>query len=551
MSFVCVCVRKNEHMLRASRKPRSFPEVDDPFTESLNSPIFPRTSALVVYALMIAAALAISIWLIVLSIHENALTNSVENDIRIVTMLNVELAENVTEVRGRVAEAQLLLIGIEGDIDVLQGNVTSLQTRIDALNCTGIRSVNGVLDGIPDFFIIPGADGLIDVYNVSDNTIVISGAPLQALLDAQAAELVMLDALVTQVSRELDALENVTVLTVDGTPAVANNIDFVGECNATVTPDPGNNAVIIDACAITTLIEQLYQSIWVQFQESLGKLAILQANVTYIESRVTLIEGIIQNLTSFGVYTINSVPPDGVGSFALLGTPPYLDVSGVTITNNGVRTINGEAPTGDYQVLAGNGIAVTNTAPGTITIDNTVSPKKCSLFQTAMNVVTTALAGLPPVGGAFQRYFDVGFDNALTTAVPPGCADTNGVFRRFGIATPFIEIINQVCIPQGKWILGFNADIITQVFSTGPPQVFMSVVIGLGSEGPAVSEFPLTTWDAMANSGAFQKGKLNSEFTVDVTTVAPLCTNVTYYAANVESIGPTTILSRWSLTELN
>lgn len=537
-------------MLRASRRPRSYPEVDDPFTESLNSPIFPRTSALVVYALMIAAALAISIWLIVISIHENALTNSVENDIRIVTMLNVELAENVTEVRGRVGEAQILLVSIEGDIDVLQGNVTSLQTRIDALNCTGIRSVNGVLDGIPDFFIIPGADGLIDVYNVSD-TIIISGAPLQTLLDAQAAELVMLDALVTQVSRELDALENVTVLTVDGTPAVANNIDFVGQCNATITPDPGNNAVIVDACDITTLIEQLYQSIWVQFQESLGKLAILQANITYIESRVTQIEGILFNLTTQGIYTINSVPPDGAGSFALLGTPPYLDVSGVTITNNGVRTINGEAPVndGNYEVLAGDGISVTKTAPGTITIGNTVSPKKCSIFQTAMNVIAAPLGAGAPIGTPFQQLMDVGFDNDATVAIPAGCKNTNGIFRRFGIATPFVSIVNQVCIPEGKWILQFNAALTTLPVTDGWPTLYMSLVIGLGSEGAVPSQIPLTSWNQYSFNGLFIGSPVNAEFTI---TAGPnYCTNVTWFVANVNQIFSTTVLSRWSLTELN
>ena len=539
----------------------SYPPLLDPFDESIRGPVFPLTFSLAAYAIAITTVVAISILLLVLSIHDNVRVNRIGYDLRLVTYLDVTLAENATALANRLNAANAELDVIQSDIVLLQENVTSLQARIDDINCTGIRDIDGVV--VADFFVVSGIEEFIVIENSTtrDNEIIINASPLQLLLDAQSQELIMLNALLISVEQQIATLNEETIKSIDSSTVVAasNNIDFIGQCNATITADPINHAVIVDACLIQSLIEQLFQEIFANFQESLQKVAMLQADIAEINAKVTTIEGIIQNITLLALRTVNDRVPDGAGTINIVPENEYIDIGtvgtdGIVVTNNGVRSINDVTSfpyggnQGDYQVVAGDGVAVTNTAPGTITIDNTVSPKKCSLFQSTLNVITTALPGLPPVGGAIQRYMDVGFDNANTLAVPAGCTPTDGVFRRYGIATPNIEIINEICIPEGKWILSFNADLLTFPFGAATT-TYMSLVIGLGSIGTAVSVTPLTTWDLYTRSGVPVEGKLNSEFTL---VAGPnFCLNVTWYAANVINVGPTTVMTRWSLTELN
>lgn len=556
--------RRDARPLRAGYAPinaggdQNYPELLDPFQESIEGPVFPFTFSLIVYACTITAVLIISILLIVLSIHDNVHVNRIGYDLKLVTFLDVTLAENATALENRLSTANAELDVIQADIVLLQDNVTSLQARIDDINCTGIRDIDGVV--VADFFVVSGIEEFIVIENstLRDNEIIINASPLQALLDAQSEALIMLNALLVSVEQQISILNEETIKTVDLSSAVANNIDFIGECNVTITPDFINHAVSVDACSIQILIEQLFQEIFATFQESLQKIAILKADIAMIDAKVMTIEQIIQNITLLGLRTVNGRSPDGAGTINIV-EDDFIDISsvgtdGILVVNDGVRSINDITSfpyggnQGDYQLVAGNGFDVTVTAPGTITIDNTLSPKKCSLFQMALNVIDTALPGFAPIGGALQQFMDVGFENANTVAVPAGCRATDGVFRRYGIATPNIQIINELCIPEGKWLLSFNADLLTFPFGPGPT-TYVSLVIGLGSTGLAVSAEPLATMNHFTRVGAPIVGKLNSEITLS--TGPNFCLNVTWYVANVASIGPTSVLSRWSLTELN
>jgi hypothetical protein len=532
-----------------------------PFTEELfndNVKAFPRTSVFIVYGCMIAIAFFLSIYLLVIAIHESNEISGIDRELFYVQVTDVELARNLTILGERLVEAKTQLIPIEEDIDVLQGNVTSLQQRIDDLECVGIRSIEDVVTS--DFYVFTGIPEFIVIQNdTGTNEIIINATGLQLLLNAQGEQLVLLDAFVTTVGQQLDRLESQTLKTIDMTPGVMNNINFTGLCNATATPDPGNNAVLVGACQIQEQIDQEFQVIFVDFQDALQKIAYLNGNITFINAQITVIEGIIANITQKGLFRLNKRLPDGGGTVLVSGDDRIDVTTGpasneITLENTGVRTINTMGPfpdtdTGNFIIEATNGLNVTSVPPGTIRVDNTLSPKKCTIYQTALNVITTALPGVPIVGPPPQTLMDVGFVDADTVAQPLGCANTDGVFRRFAIATPFISIINQVCIPEGKWMLTVNADMITWAF-TPAGGAYMSVVIGLGSAGALPSNLPLGGWDVNTLNGVPTSGKLSYTFTL---TVPPpnLCLNVTWSVTNVFSIGPTSIVSRWSLIELN
>ena len=475
---------------------------DDEVNTKNNLAFFPRTSVFIVFSCLMTIMVYVALYGLVMASHENNLVVAIDNAITRLEITDLVIRNNITDLTTRLNEADAQLIILEAEIDILQQNVTYLQQRIDKLECNGIISIDGV-SGIALEIISGNLDDLEVITNSSNLEVIVNTSKFQVILNDQKTQLQTLNTFVDDVKFQFELLNSETLRSINFSPAVMNNIDFVGVCNASITPNPMSNDVFVDACMIQQQIENEFQKIFANFQESLQKIAILNANITFINEQVTIIENIISNITNNGLFTVNNRLPDVSKSISIVGEFPFINVTDgfasneIVVTNNAVRTINNVSPlndSGDFKIVAGNGIGITNIAPDTIQIDNTISPKKCSIFQTAFNVITAGLPGQPIIGEPFQNYMDVGFVNANTVAVPAGCAPVSGIFTRFGVATPFISIINQVCIPNGKWILQFNADLSTF------PQVatirdYMALNIGLGSEGPVRSTLPLIGMD--------------------------------------------------------
>ncbi len=509
----------------------------------------PRTSITVIYALLIVAGFIISVYLIAMAINERSENNYINTLINNDEASSMQINQGIYDLQQDLIEIRDHLIIIENQIDILQLNVTDLGNRIYNIICSGIRVVNN--DVITrDLFVESGLSEFFEVQNTGSNEIIINGTRLQLLLNAEAVSIELLQNLLASVNAALALLESQTVKYINSNAPVDNNINFEGVCNATVTGQTPSQ-VVVGACAVYDAINARFNLIYNEFQYALQTLSIIQQNITYMNNLIVSIETIISDVQANALFRVNERFPNENGTIVLSAEDQYINVTGTTIGNNGLLTINNiasESGTSNFRIEAGSGISITNNpSTGEVTVGNLAVISPCQIRQTALatNIVMT---GLVPSNPSFQTVLSANFDSNATTTIPSGCyANASSLFITTIEVFPTFKVTSTVCKPEGRWIMSVDI-VFVGVVSVGGQ--YLSMTIGLGSEGYVQSEYLLASWNQMVLSGGPTYGTYTySEFTL--TNEDAWCYNVTWYMANVLSFTNTAILSDWRFTRIN
>jgi hypothetical protein len=336
--------------------------------EDPEEPMLPRTSLAIVFGIVIAASIVIASYLMAIVVHEYRTNAEVGRRIRGLQDTQQMLLYNLTVIDEVLRDVRDRLLVIEFEVDGLQLNVTSLSQRIADINCTGIRTFNMAIAALDQFghgggnaWIRSGVPEFITV-DTTNATITVNGTQLQLLIDAQETSLQLLQQLLSAVQAALAMLQQQALLTMNNEGTLANNIDFVGHCNATFVQ--GNNTVIIDGCSIRDEIDRQFQVVYAQFLVALGKIATLKASIAYIELKIAYTEQVIANVTQNGLMSINDVLPGVGGTFGVAAADAFLAVSNgpasneIQVTNQAILTMNNGIPSdanSDFQISAGAG----------------------------------------------------------------------------------------------------------------------------------------------------------------------------------------------------
>jgi hypothetical protein len=562
---------KKRITMRRVENPAKYP---DPYVKESDTWI-PHWSISLLFSVLILGGLAVAIYVVVMSAHERYLVSTIDALIYDVQDTEMVVGNNITEVQRIVDEVTRRLIIIEGEIDVLEQNLTYLGERIANLSCTGIFSVNGV-DMTPEFNVSAGTPLIVEVQQAPGgrNELFVNGTRLLVLLEIQEGQLTLLQTTVASLNVQIAALDAVALKFLDGTPPTAdNNVDFVGICNSSAY-GAGNATVVIDACGIQALIEQQFQVIWQQFQVALGKIAMIQGNITIINGEILQTQNILGNLTSRALFYLNGRSPiqgrinvtsadNNPETSRIVITPGPGAGNELTMTNTGLLTINNlsSAPvTGNFVLGATDGLAVDTTAPDTVTFRNTLNSARCQISTTALSVLPGPLSGAAPTNPFLQQLLDVNFGGPGSIVSTPSNCNVNAstTFRRFGVADPFVRIVNQVCKPEGRWILSFQALISlstvggeTPLVPPGlPTQNYLSLNIALGSEGFAYPAYPMGSWLQSVFSSFFVGASSTMSSTTTITSIPRACYNVTFVTPNIQDLLFVNILTAWTFTEI-
>lgn len=550
---------------RRVENPSKYP---DPYVKDKDTWI-PHWTISLLFSAMIFGGLAVAIYVVVMSAHERYLVSTIDALIYGVQDTEMIVGNNITEVQRIVDEVTRRLIIIEGEIDVLQQNLTYLGERIANLTCRGIFSIDGV-DMTPEFNVSAGTPAIVEVQQVpGQNQLFVNGTRLVILLEIQEGQLTLLQTTIASLNVQIATLDSLALKFLDGTPPVDNNVDFVGICNSSAYGIPGNATVVIDACGIQALIEAEFQIVWQQFQVALSKIAMLQGNITIINAEVLQTQNIIGNLTSRALFYLNGRTPiqgrinvtSNDPETSRIEITPGPAGNELTMTNTGLLTINNlsSAPvTSDFVLYGVEGLAVETTAPDTVTFQNTLNSARCQIATTALSVITGPLPGVVASQPLAQQLFDVNFamNTSATVSTPPGCyVNASTTFRRFGIADPFVRIVNQVCKPEGRWILSFEAMILLATSGgetpLGQPTMnYLSLNFGLGSEGFIYPTYPLGMWDQAVFSDYIVGVASTVSSRTTITSTPRACYNVTFVTPNVQSLNFITFLSGWTFTQI-
>jgi hypothetical protein len=545
-------------------------KLPDPFVKASDNWI-PHWTLSLLFSILILGGLGIAIYVIVMSSHERYLVSTIDALIYDVEETEMIVGNNITEVQRIVDEVTRRLIIIEGGIDVLQQNLTYLGQRIANISCTGIFSVNGV-DMTSAFNVSAGTPAIVEVQETGGrNELIVNGTRLVILLEIQEGQLTLLQTTITSLNVQIATLDSLALKFLDGTPPVDNNVDFVGLCNSSAYGN-GTGRVVIDACGIQALIEQQFQLVWQNFQIALAKISMLRGNITIINGEILQTQNVIGNLTSRALFYLNRRTPIlgriNVTNGGDLETSRIeitaTDTDELTLTNQGLRTINNLSATpvtGNFVIDGKEGLAAVTIAPDTVRIDNTFNSARCQISTTALSVIPGPLAGVPPSGPILQQFFDVNFGGpGSIVTTPSGCYSNSSVvtFRRFGIADPFVRIVNQVCKPPGRWILSFQALIslatvggVTPALPPGSPTVnYLTLNFALGSEGYVFPVYPLGGWYQSVYS-AFVVGVSTAMGSTTLITSEPAaCYNVTFVTTNVNFLQFISFMSGWTFTQV-
>jgi hypothetical protein len=530
--------------------------------EDPDEPVLPRTSMAIVIGLIIAASLVISCYLIAIVVHEHHVNSEVAKRISPLQDTQEMLLYNLTVIDDLLRQTRDNLLTIEFDVDGLQMNVTSLAERIAQINCTGIRTFNMAITAMDQFghgggnaWIREGIPEFITI-NTVNATITVNGTKLQLLIDAQEGQLQLLQALLSSVQAALALLEQQALLRLNDEGSLANNINFVGPCNASFIA--GNNTVIINGCLLRDEIDRQFQVVYAQFLVALGKIASLKASIALINVQITYVESIIANVTQHGLMTINGLGPGVGGTFALASADAFLAVTTgpasneIRVANQAILTMNNgitsDPATSDFQIIGGAGIGIVNDdAAGTVTINNLGAAPLCQITQTAMSINgNTVVDGISTAPFLTYQNFDANFNSANTISVPAGCAgDTSQMFLRRGIADPYVSVVNTVCKPQGRWLL--------EVFMQGQVAVYggatyLSLTFGLGSTGNVLPTYTLASVNLLTSGGGYPVPLLfSSQYTI--TDETAVCYNVTWISG--QTVVAASTLTQWVFTRIN
>lgn len=544
----------------------------DPYVKESDTWI-PHWSISLLFSAMIFGGLAVSIYVVVMSAHERYLVSTIDALIYDVQDTEMVVGNNISDVQRTVDEVTRRLIIIEGEIDVLEQNLTYLGERIANLSCIGIFSVNGV-DMTPEFNVSAGVPALVEVQETGRNELIINGTRLVILLEIQEGQLTLLQTTITSLNVQIATLDALALKFLDGTPPdLVNNVNFVGICNSSAYGIPGNATVVIDACGIQALIEAQFQIVWQQFQIALGKIAMIQGNITVINGEILQTQNILGNLTSRALFFLNGRSPiqgrinvtsaGGSAEASRIVITPGPGGNELTMTNTGLLTINNlsSAPvTGNFVLGATEGLAVDTTVPDTVTFRNTLNTARCQISTTALSVIPGPISGAAPTNPFLQQLFDVNFGGPGSIVSTPSNCNVNAstTFRRFGIADPFVRIVNQVCKPEGRWILSFQAMISlatvggeTPLIPPGlPTQNYLSLNIAIGSEGFAYPAYPMGEWLQSVFSSFPVGASSTMSSTTTITSIPRACYNVTIVTPNIQQLLFINILSGWTFTEI-
>lgn len=519
------------------------------------APYLPGTWTTIFYALLITVGLVLAIYVFIIAVREHNLSEDITQLINQLTATSMILTTSINNLNNIVVDIRGQLILVEADIGILEGNITSLAARIANISCIGIKTVNDAVttaallveSGIAEFF-------EVTTVNQTNGTqigglILVNGTRLLQLLEAQQVSLDTLQALINSINAALALLESLTARHIDMQPPLLNNIEFVGLCNASAYGVPSNNSVVIDACGIQASVEQQFQAVYAQFLVALEKIAILQANITYMNTTITLIENIIAEVQSKGLFTVNyRLPNATTGAIELLAEDIYLNITSTHITNEGLRSIDGIAKN-NITLAAGSGIGITNDAPGgTITVSNLNAAPTCQIQAIVMNFNASGSYGVS--GGLFRSQLDVNFQPGDITTTPPGCyANASMTFRRIGTAFPFVQIFNTVCKPPGRWI--FRFEIFSAVWAFTNTFAFVNMDIGLGGDLAPFIPIPIAFWNVIMWAPAVWVPS-NFQSTYTFSDPAPVCYNVTIEMNNADALFiQDVILSKWTFTQID
>ncbi len=374
------------------------------------------------------------------------------------------LIQNVSALQALVAEQTQDIAELTIIVQIEQSEIQPISDKIDAINCKGVKTVNGQYpEPVNRTFYITGDQGIL-VTQEGVSTLNVSGAELQDQYEMEQTEittLFLMDMTTNTAILVLDG-EVVKSINTDVKPSVnTSDIDVSGVCGTTVYK-LSNGTLAIDMCALQQNLTSAFDNISFNFNLTDMELSQLEADVVVLENHTLALQNngnLLYNASIFklnGAYTVanNFNINAGIGTSISNAVSP---TNKILAGNTGLVTINGinttystDGVTNDFGIYPGYGTLV-DSVGSTVTLRNQFYKPPCTVRTTGLSITFTPLfitfAFLPlPV-------------NWVTPVMtPPGCYDSTilqsltYLGQNYGI----------FYMPEGIWTLGFSATVIVR-----------------------------------------------------------------------------------------
>jgi len=377
--------------------------------------------------------------------------NSNERVIAIQSIANAQdiIIGNVTVLRERSLDLITQTDILREIIIYEEAQIPIIQQRIIELNCTGVKSINGVTpEPVNKTFRIEGDLG-INTVSVLPDTLLINATGLQTQYQDEQQSITTLFNMTMVTQMAIETLNMEVLKSVNGFVPASNvsNVDFSGLCGTTVYP-LSNGTIAVDMCALIANATAAFEGVSFDLSQINMDLdqQLLEIQVVLNSTAITL--GEAYELLSMTILSINGVPTQN-NTFNLVPDRGFSIMNGtisneISIRNEGLVDINAINTENNVNFTAGTGTLITVDAPQhKVTVTNQFAVQPCVASITDTGAVLnwafdTASVWSPLVHSWGSQQLN-----------PPGCVGTV-VFRSDACGITPCGIFT---MPPGQWIL--------------------------------------------------------------------------------------------------
>lgn len=305
------------------------------------------------------------------------------------------LLYNISYDFNRTTEMFSNLILLDDIILYEQWQVLNISNWVDALDCVGVKSINGnTASPNPERNFTFDGDGGINIETNAFNTIYVNGTALKTQYDGEIQSISTLFDMTLATQLAISVLDAEVVKSINFVTPNANtsSITVYGEC-ATQVYTLYNGTIAIDMCGISNNLTAAFDGIQYEFDSVNILITELLLETTIVVNQSQNVYNNAISLNSSAIYTINGVLSI-FNNINLIASTGISIVNGslpeeIVIGNAGLIGINGLTATQNNNIVAGPGITI---IPGTnkITIRNDYYVEPC-------RVTVTTLAAFPAV----------------------------------------------------------------------------------------------------------------------------------------------------------
>jgi hypothetical protein len=381
-----------------------------------------------------------------------------DNQINALIAEQLILIQNVSALQVLIAEQTADIAELAIIIGIEQSEIQPISDKIDAINCKGIKTINGQFPDENRTFILTGDSGLQITVGSAPSTIIINASDLQNQYDAEQAEittLLLMDMVTNTAIMVLDG-EVVKSINTNVKPNVnTSNIDVSAICGTSVY-QLSNGTFAIDMCSLQQNLTSAFDNISFNFNLTNMQLSQLEADVVVLENKTLTLQNNANLLYNASIFTINHAYTvnnnfdlnSGIGTSVNIPGSPTNEVivgnTGLIGINHINSTVGSGGVANNFGIYPGYGTLV-DSVGDTVTLRNAFYKPPCAVTVTGLSVLFTL-----PISPTFTP-LPVNWLTPVMT--PTGCYDTD-------ILQPLTSGGSNYGIfymPEGIWTLGFRA----------------------------------------------------------------------------------------------